>query len=106
MTRINGHATKTIFTPNLTDDINQCRFHSKICAKILCISFTSSAEDKLMHMKDTFQYQNSDESMVDDGPNIIKMVFDCINPSLYVGVANLKLQMINLKFSEFEGEIF
>ena len=82
------------------------RVHSAVVAEIVKNGLTPSGWEDLMLYKDDFSFlDNITGELLYDGPTMIKIIFDKIDPDTLVGMESMKTQLETAKLSNFNNDV-
>ena len=89
------------------DDLTTCyrRVRSKMIAKRIENSSTTSSWKTLLSKRKHFTWANSDGTANYDGPTILQILISSINSSTRVGVSDLKTSIRTTQLNQFQYNI-
>ena len=89
----------------ITEADVQRRIRSVIIARWCRASMTSAAETRLDLDESKFQYEYASGAIEDDGPTMLKIIFDRVNPSTRIGVKHLEQELENITLGDFDQDV-
>ncbi len=78
---------------------------AKINEKVIEAHITKASTKKLMLKKSKFQWTDPSGNMYNDGPIMLKMILNGINPSTWVGVSALKAHIEKASLSKYGNNV-
>ena len=85
-----------------TAEMAQKRIRATMMARFIRNSLLEPVKRKLDQSRRNFQFKNFDSRIIEeDGPIMLKIIYDRINPSTRVGVNLLKTKLDTMKVSDF-----
>ena len=106
----NCRAHDNVITPftgsRITADAKERRIRSTMLAKWIRKSLNDSDQKTLDLKKKHFQYKHATKKTIEeDGPLMLKLIYDRINPSTRVGVRNLISSLFKFNLNDYDQDV-